>query len=455
MGQNVEVKDVHQTEYLDKNGLDMLWAKVKENTHNQVEVERNRAVAKENSITNSLSEFVSKTATDTQVINSPLGIVGGIIQIVDYTADEDPVSLELASTGLEFNGSDISTIELNASDVNSNNGSRIRIEAHNENPHIALQSNVGSDYTFQNNLTITNEGISNTDNNANHVFATDGSIADLTRYALSSTLAALEQKVTANTTAISAKQDAGKYIPYEKTSNMNTYVLPDDWNIELRVDVGEEKYNSSKISAQDIYVKNASGQYTSIGSENIRVDSGGNASNDSYLLLTPSRIHIFGKRGSERFSLGQNGIRLEDGDNNHVLTSNASTINITQYAKKTELPVVPTKISQLTNDSNFITAADVDLTPYALKSELPIVPTKVSQLQNDSNFAYKAVVDELFDQLARQIENVSSSKQNKIIPGNIDISAANFQNTIVSLKETILSLITTLEKSGLITVTRS
>jgi hypothetical protein len=32
----------------------MLWAKIKENTNNQVEVERNRAIAKENSITNSL-----------------------------------------------------------------------------------------------------------------------------------------------------------------------------------------------------------------------------------------------------------------------------------------------------------------------------------------------------------------------------------------------------------------
>ena len=30
MGENTEVKDVQKTEYLDKNGLDMLWAK-KEN----------------------------------------------------------------------------------------------------------------------------------------------------------------------------------------------------------------------------------------------------------------------------------------------------------------------------------------------------------------------------------------------------------------------------------------
>jgi hypothetical protein len=43
--------------------------------------------------------------------------------------------------------------------------------------------------------------------------------------------------------------------------------------------------------------------------------------------------------------LSKRGIKLHDGDNNHVLTSNASTIDITQYALKTELPTVPTKTS--------------------------------------------------------------------------------------------------------------
>ena len=84
---------------------------------------------------------------------------------------------------------------------------------------------------------------------------------------------------------------------------MNTYVLPDDWNIESRVDVGEGKYNSSRISAQSVYVKNASGNYINIGSENIRVDSGGNASNDAYLLLAPTYITVFNKRNSECFLL--------------------------------------------------------------------------------------------------------------------------------------------------------
>lgn len=402
MKENIETKDVQRTEYLNKNGLDMLWAKIKENTHNQVEVERNRAVAKENSIIDTkadksaldnyvlttalaeyakktdipevdTSDFVSKTTTDAQIINSSLGIVGGdkCIKIVESIVDEDPVIATLSPALLEFDGCDRSTIELNASDVNSNNASRIIIEAYNENPEITLQGTIGSDYAFQNNLTITNEGISSTDNSANHVFATDGSIADLTQYAKKSEITAggnvddvqvngvsvVENKIanikpatkeslgvvkvgdglnvadgtiSVDSTAIGA----GKYIPYEEFQNGNTYVLPDDQRIELRVDFGEGIYSSSKITAQSIYVKNPSGKYTDIGAGNIRVDSGGHASDDRYLSLTPSNITIFDKRNSERFLLDCNGIRLEGGDNNHVLTSNRSTIDITQYVLK-------------------------------------------------------------------------------------------------------------------------
>ena len=227
MEQNIETKDVQRTEYLDKNGLDMLWAKIKENTHNQVEVERNRAVAKENSIIDTkadksildnyvlttalaeyakktdipavdTSDFVSKTTTDDQIINSTLGIVGGGgIQIVDYTQDGDPVFMTLGSSVLTFDGNNRSTIELNSSDVDSNNGSHIIIEAYNENPQIALSDRAN----FRNYLTITKEGISSTDNNANRVYATDGSIADLSQYVLKSVydekIASLESRIAA------------------------------------------------------------------------------------------------------------------------------------------------------------------------------------------------------------------------------------------------------------------
>ena len=439
MEENIEVKDVQKTEYLDKNGLDMLWAKVKENTHNQVEVEYNRAKAKEDSLSQEIasvkpsegkvflqaeatedakilkddllsfgdyrtgiyagvaakgffvqkdteevevsstgikadveresdtkvwntnggitdltnyakktdipeidtSDFVSKTTTDAQIINSILGIIGGGIQMIDYTADSDPVSLELSSSALTFDGCDRSTITLNASDVNSNNGSRIIIEAYNENPNITLQSNVGSDFAFHNNLTITNEGISNSDNNANHVYATDGSIADLTQYANAAALnnyvltTALDKQVDTLNAAISGKQDAGNYIPYKNIAFKNKYVIEPSYSIEFRTDALNNKYGKAFIGPQTISITSASGQHAAVEPEEISVRQSGNASGTIHSTLNADSFGVYNNNDdSVIFKLNQYGIKLEDGDNNHVLTSNASTIDITQYVLK-------------------------------------------------------------------------------------------------------------------------
>lgn len=88
---------------------------------------------------------------------------------------------------------------------------------------------------------------------------------------------------------------------------------------------------------------------------------------------------------------------LENG--NLVLTKdNAQTVNVdmSQLALKAN---VPTKVSQLENDSEFVTGENLltnletkaniehthklqDITDYTV----PVIPTKVSQLENDSNF---------------------------------------------------------------------
>lgn len=396
MKENIETKDVQRTEYLDKNGLDMLWAKVKENTHNQVEVERNRAVAKENNIVDTkadksaldnyvlttalaeyakktdipaidTSDFVSKTTTDAQIINSILGIVGGPIQMLDYTEDGDTVTAVLASTGLEFDGSDRSTIELNASDVNSNNRSRIIIEAYNENPEITLQGTIGSDYAFQNNLTITNEGISSTDNNANHVFATDGSIADLTQYAKKSEITAggnvddvqvngvsvVENKianikpatkeslgvvkvgdglnVTDGTISVdSTAIGAGNYIPYARYEN-GEYIMLNNICVEsakTKSLIGSNVLSVCKMANNGIHSNIQCAEIELQSDKNrVRINDDGI---DIWKLDDFSVLGI----SDHLLGLSNRGITLHGGDNNHVLTSNASTIDITQYVLK-------------------------------------------------------------------------------------------------------------------------
>ena len=59
--------------------------------------------------------------------------------------------------------------------------------------------------------------------------------------------------------------------------------------------------------------------------------------------------------------------------------------SLVEYAKKTEIPAVPTKVSELENDSGYLTEHQ-SLVEYAKKTEIPAVPTKVSELENDSGY---------------------------------------------------------------------
>lgn len=216
MEENIEVKDVQKTEYLDKNGLDMLWAKIKENTNNQVEVERNRAVAKENSIADTKAD---KSALDNYVLNTAI--------------------------------------------------------------------------------------------------------------------TALEQKVTANTTAIEGKQDAGKYIPYKGIEGGLTYYLQDSYNIMCQkgFSTTSSNYDYAAINYNCVKVGYGTNRYIQIVKDNIQIQDG----NQAMALISANSIFSRNENNDFNFQLTKSGINLLGGDDNHVLTSNGSTIDITEYAKKSEI----------------------------------------------------------------------------------------------------------------------
>lgn len=90
--------------------------------------------------------------------------------------------------------------------------------------------------------------------------------------------------------------------------------------------------------------------------------------------------------------------------------------SLEEYAKKTEIPTVPTKVSQLTNDSNFITATDVSQQYVTLE----------------------------------QATEILSAKQDKIVPGNVDISDIELVQDIDGLKNIVHQLAYALKESGLI-----
>ena len=614
MEENIEVKDVQKTEYLDKNGLDMLWAKIKENAHNQVEVEYNRAKAKEDSLSQEIasvkpdegksyiqakltskeqdgdscsydvagnisfkseysdsysgpitqidkngidinfdndptfgstgslkvkmnndynitmqgngrllhdtkdtfnqvsislldnvdttyansssgnsmlisqlgifytsqsyaltsndlltghgsyktigtdiaplengkvpekyldlpqidtSDFVSKTTTDEQIINSALYVAGGEITLIQ-SMDNTDINATLATSGLEFNGIDRSAIELNSISLDGQSRSKITIETNNENPNIIL-GNAPINDTLQRALTITNEGISNTDNNANHVYATDGSIADLTQYAKKSEIttggnvddvqvngvSAVENKIanikpatkenlgvvkvgdglnvtdgtiSVDTTAIGA----GNYIPYDET-DADSYKV--NKPLVVTSDTTLARYSSEDIMSyakesgvirnfrldhNTVEGQNNNKRYT-ISSEN-GIDivkpgleiiasydgfytvssSGGSFYNP--VSLTKNRL-AFGKEGKQ-VSIDLAGIKFYGRSSNEVPNANGGFINISNYVQKPELPTVPTKVSQLQNDSEFITKSVYDEKIAALEARIAVLEAK-------------------------------------------------------------------------------
>lgn len=253
------------------------------------------------------------------------------------------------------------------------------------------------------------------ENDLRTAIGTKADATALSNYVLTT---ALNQQIDTLNTAISAKQDAGSYVPYTQQSDggyeMETrlvynYTTPE--NAHIRTSIGE-----------DIYMDEDDGPRTFISAGSMFV---------GYPMLEHSSIKIIPESVTGRindilsFELNENGVLLKGGDNNHVLTSNASTIDITQYALKTELPTVPTNVSQLTNDSNFITQQDADA-KYALVNSLNTVNDSISSLSVGL-----------------------SKKQDKITVNNVDVTDIKTAD-ITRLRTIVIELIGALTTSGLI-----
>lgn len=205
---------------------------------------------------------------------------------------------------------------------------------------------------------------------------------------------ALNQQVDTLNAAISAKQDAGSYVPYDQTVTSR-----------YRID-------------KDLMIDNSKGSAV-LSTYNISAISNSNTE----IQINPDGITM--RDDDNTIRLNRIGIILPNGDNNHVLTSNASTIDITQYALKTELPTVPTNVSQLTNDSNFITQQDADA-KYALSNSLNTVNDSISSLMVGL-----------------------SKKQDKITVNSVDVTDIETAD-ITRLRTIVIDLIDTLSTSGLI-----
>lgn len=222
------------------------------------------------------------------------------------------------------------------------------------------------------------------ENDLRTAIGTKADATALSNYVLTT---ALNQQIDTLNAAISAKQDAGSYVPYDQTVTSR-----------YRID-------------KDLMIDNSEGSAV-LSTYNISAISNSNTE----IQINPDGITM--RDDDNTIRLNRTGIILPNGDYDHVLTSNASTIDITQYALKTELPTVPTNVSQLTNDSNFITQQDAD-----------------------AKYALSATADSLSVGL--------SKKQDKITVNGVDVTDIETAD-ITRLRTIVIELIGALTTSGLI-----
>lgn len=69
----------------------------------------------------------------------------------------------------------------------------------------------------------------------------------------------------------------------------------------------------------------------------------------------------------------------------HTALQDIKTKDLLEYAKKSEIPIIPTKVSAFENDKGYLTEHQ-SLEEYAKRDELPVVPTNVSAFTNDKGY---------------------------------------------------------------------
>ena len=285
----------------------------------------------------------------------------------------------------------------------------------------------------------------------NRATASEKSIADDLngKLAQKADTTTLNEQVDTLNAAINAKQDAGNYIPYDvsdtsayktdkkiKVSDASQYTTIIGTDAIANVQNGQESasffINSGRVEGHDQYMS-----YSLSGSEGVhiitgykdvrlspsflRVETTNNDENKNIFIIDETHFKI-GDKINDSFvvEINANGIGFQDRTSTEVPRADGSGfVDLNDYALKTELPTVPTKVSQLANDSNFITAADVDLTPYATTEALATVEQKVD------------------------------AKQDKIVPKSIDVTGIETAS-IEQLRTIVNNLVNALAASGLV-----
>lgn len=210
------------------------------------------------------------------------------------------------------------------------------------------------------------------ENDLRTAIGTKADATALSNYVLTT---ALNQQVDTLNAAISAKQDAGSYVPYDQTVT--------------------SRYKIDK----DLMIDNSKGSAV-LSTYNISAISNSNTE----IQINPDGITM--RDDDNTIRLNRTGIILPNGDNDHVLTSNGSTINMANYLKESDV------------SGQFAAKAD--------RSDLITLEQKVTA-----------------------ITTAIKGKQDKITVNSVDVTNIKTAD-ITELRTIVIDLIDALSTSGLI-----
>lgn len=211
--------------------------------------------------------------------------------------------------------------------------------------------------------------------------ATKADAAALSNYVLTT---ALNQQVDTLNTAISAKQDAGNYIPYDVTDT-TIYKI----NKPLKYKINNDKFGFFD-EGKRFYIGRSDALFEIIS------NSFGLSTDGRESQFTVYDFSVTDNKSRETiFSIGQYGIEFKDRKNTEVPVADGSGFaDLNDYAKKTELPTVPTKTSQLTNDSNFIAANRISDAYIGLEKDLKIYSENIGGIMTISHSDIRLETDD-------------------------------------------------------------
>lgn len=210
------------------------------------------------------------------------------------------------------------------------------------------------------------------ENDLRTAIGTKADATALSNYVLTT---ALNQQIDTLNTAISAKQDAGSYVPYDQTVTSR-----------YRID-------------KDLMIGNSEGSAV-LSTYNISAISNSNTE----IQINPDGITM--RDDDNTIRLNRTGIILPNGDNDHVLTSNGSTINMANYLKESDV------------SGQFAAKAD--------RSDLITLEQKVTA-----------------------ITTAIKGKQDKITVNSVDVTDIETAD-ITKLRTIVINIIDALSTSGLI-----